>query len=68
MRRRPTDRSRLSLRPNPGLMNRGESRVPYPAAATYCRVSTKEQVQNLSLSTQVTACKAYCEREGIDIA
>src|SRR4051794_27412983 len=34
----------------------------------YCRVSTKEQVQNLSLSTQLTACKAYCEREGIDVA
>src|SRR6476646_2371794 len=34
----------------------------------YCRVSTKEQVQNLSLSTQMTACKAHCEREGIDVA
>ncbi len=34
----------------------------------YCRVSTKEQVQNLSLSTQLTACKAYCEREGIVVA
>ena len=33
----------------------------------YCRVSTKEQVQNLSLSTQMTACKAYFEREGIDV-
>jgi len=27
MRRRPTDRSRLGLPPNPGLMNRGECRV-----------------------------------------
>jgi site-specific DNA recombinase len=34
----------------------------------YCRVSTKEQVQNLSLSTQLTACKVYCAREGINVA
>jgi site-specific DNA recombinase len=34
----------------------------------YCRVSSREQVLNLSLPTQMTACKAYCEREGIDVA
>jgi site-specific DNA recombinase len=36
-------------------------------AALYCRVSTVEQVQNLSLSTQEKACRAYAEREGYDI-
>ena len=36
-------------------------------AVIYCRVSTKEQVQNLSLPTQLKACRAYCEREGYDV-
>ena len=33
-------------------------------AVIYCRVSTKEQTQNLSLSTQLKACRDYCRREG----
>jgi len=33
-------------------------------AVIYCRVSTKEQVQNLSLPTQEKACRDYCERNG----
>ena len=37
-------------------------------AVIYCRVSTKDQVQNLSLPTQLKACRAYCEREGYDVA
>jgi site-specific DNA recombinase len=37
-------------------------------AVIYCRVSTKEQVQNLSLPTQLKACREYCEREGYEVA
>jgi len=37
-------------------------------AVIYCRVSTKEQVQNLSLPTQLRACREYCEREGYEVA
>lgn len=33
-------------------------------AVLYCRVSTTEQAQNLSLDTQEAACRAYCAREG----
>jgi site-specific DNA recombinase len=33
-------------------------------AVVYCRVSTKEQVQNLSLGTQETRCVEYCTRNG----
>src|SRR4051794_35586542 len=36
-------------------------------AVVYCRVSTKEQTKNLSLSTQLRACRAYCEREGYQV-
>ena len=36
-------------------------------AVIYCRVSTKDQVQNLSLSTQRKACVEYCERNGYDV-
>ncbi|MEP7305265.1 MAG: recombinase family protein [Acidobacteriota bacterium] len=37
-------------------------------AVIYCRVSTKEQVQNLSLRTQLKACRDYCAREGFEVA
>ncbi len=37
-------------------------------AVIYCRVSTKEQTQNLSLPTQRRACEEYCRREGLEIA
>lgn len=33
----------------------------------YVRVSTKDQVQNLSLSTQQRACVEYCQRNGYDV-
>lgn len=33
-------------------------------AVVYCRVSTKEQVQNLSLGTQQRSCVAFCEQNG----
>ena len=36
-------------------------------AVIYCRVSTKEQVDNLSLSTQRQACEEYCRRHGFPI-
>ena len=39
-----------------------------PRAVIYCRVSTKEQTQNLSLSTQLAACRKYCDGEGLDVA
>ncbi len=37
-------------------------------AILYCRVSTKEQTKNLSLTTQLEACREYCSREGFDVA
>ena len=36
-------------------------------AAIYCRVSTEDQVKNLSLSTQENACKNYCQQHGFDV-
>src|SRR4029453_8112654 len=33
----------------------------------YARVSTKEQVQNLSLSTQRHRCEAYCREQGFKV-
>jgi len=38
-----------------------------PGAVIYIRVSTKEQTENLSLSTQLRACEEYCSREGLDV-
>src|SRR5688500_20275507 len=37
-------------------------------AVIYCRVSTTEQTQNLSLPTQERVCREYCKREGLEIA
>ena len=37
-------------------------------AVVYCRVSTKPQVENLSLPTQRKACEEYCRREGMEVA
>ena len=36
-------------------------------AVIYCRVSTKEQTENLSLPTQKRSCTDYCERNGITV-
>lgn len=36
-------------------------------AVIYCRVSTREQVENLSLATQEEECRSYCDREGLDV-
>ena len=36
-------------------------------AVIYCRVSSADQVKNLSLSTQEKACREYCAREGYDV-
>ena len=36
-------------------------------ALIYCRVSTVEQTQNLSLETQAKACRDYCARNGYDV-
>ncbi len=37
-------------------------------AVIYCRVSTKDQVKNLSLPTQQKACEEFCERQGWQVA
>src|SRR5690242_2374968 len=37
-------------------------------AVLYCRVSTVEQTQNLSLQTQESACRTYASREGYEVA
>jgi site-specific DNA recombinase len=37
-------------------------------AVIYCRVSTKEQTQNLSLPVQQRACLDYCEKHGFEVA
>ena len=34
----------------------------------YVRVSTREQASNLSLPTQLKACREYCTRNDIEIA
>lgn len=36
-------------------------------AVIYCRVSTKEQVDNLSLGTQEKRCRDYCKDNGISV-
>ena len=36
-------------------------------AVIYCRVSTKDQVDNFSLSTQEKACRDYCARHSFDV-
>ena len=36
-------------------------------AIIYCRVSTKDQIQNLSLSTQEKACRDYCANNNYDV-
>ena len=36
-------------------------------AVIYCRVSTKEQVDNLSLGTQERVCSEYCQRSGMSV-
>jgi len=33
----------------------------------YCRVSTKEQTQNLSLETQERECRRYCKRKNLEV-
>ena len=38
-----------------------------PGAIIYCRVSTKEQTQNLSLPTQLRFCREYSERQGYHV-
>jgi len=37
-------------------------------AVIYCRVSTKEQIKNMSLETQQKGCADYCRGEGYGIA
>ena len=41
---------------------------PVTRAVLYCRVSTREQTQNLSLTTQERTCRAYCDRSGFEVA
>jgi site-specific DNA recombinase len=46
------------------LCSEGTARIERMNAVVYCRVSTKEQVSNLSLSTQQTRCVDYCTQHG----
>jgi len=41
--------------------------MPTTKAVIYCRVSTKEQAANLSLPTQLKACREYCQRNGFEV-
>src|SRR2546426_2514852 len=46
----------------------GGSQLPdMVGAVIYVRVSTKEQIENLSLPTQLKACEEYCERQGFHV-
>ena len=36
-------------------------------AVIYCRVSTKDQLQNFSIETQVKECEKYCARNGYTV-
>src|SRR5437868_1756088 len=48
--------------------NVDESMLPdMVGAVIYVRVSTKEQTENLSLTTQLKACEDYCERQAFHI-
>jgi len=42
-------------------------RVLKNQAVIYCRVSTKDQVVNFSLSTQENACREYCDKHGFRV-
>jgi len=45
----------------------GSKLRPMIGAVICVRVSTKEQVENLSLPTQLRACEEYCKREGVEV-
>src|SRR5258706_16227919 len=41
--------------------------APKLAALLYLRVSSKEQLQNLSIQTQRASCEEYCKKNGLNI-
>jgi site-specific DNA recombinase len=45
----------------------GVARQRVMRAVIYCRVSTRDQVQNLSLPTQKKTCVEYCQRNGYGV-
>lgn len=45
----------------------GSKLQPMVGAVIYIRVSTKEQIENLSLATQLKACQEYCGRQGFEV-
>ena len=45
----------------------GSKLRPMVGAVIYIRVRTKEQTENLSLSTQLKACEEYCDRQGFEV-
>src|ERR1039458_5754322 len=55
----------------PDLRGIRVARLKAPAVKTgagiYCRVSSKEQEENYSLSTQKAQCTAYCQKHGYQI-
>ena len=48
-------------------MKQPSDTMPSVQVVVYVRVSTKEQIQNLSLDTQEKSCRDYCERERLAI-
>lgn len=50
-----------------GASSRSIERTTGNCAVIYCRVSTKDQVENFSLSTQQKACRDYCSRNGFAV-
>ena len=58
------------MKPVPITLSHAENGVklrPMIGAVIYVRVSTKEQIENLSLPTQLRACEEYCKHEGWDV-
>ena len=45
----------------------GSKLRPMVGAVIYIRVRTKEQTENLSLTTQLKACEEYRERQGFEV-
>src|SRR3982751_3435981 len=55
------------MRMNLRLPHGGSMLPDMVGAVIYVRVSTKEQTENLSLPTQLTACEEYCQRQGFEV-
>jgi site-specific DNA recombinase len=56
-----------SISTKPATGSTGSASGNGNCAVIYCRVSTKDQVENFSLSTQQKACRDYCTRNGFAV-